>query len=49
MSEFKATLLSMVLTLAVFGSIAGTIKNVFNKEASDINTRYSNIVDGIDA
>ncbi len=49
MSAFKASLLGMVLTLAIFGSIAGTIKNVFNKEASDVNTRYSNIIDGLDA
>lgn len=49
MSEFKATLLGMVLTLAIFGAIAGTIKNVFQSEATDVNTRYSNIVNGLDA
>ncbi len=49
MSEFKATLLGMVLTLAIFGSIAGTIKSVFQQEANDVNTRYSTIVSEIDA
>ena len=49
MSEFKASLLGMVLTLAIFGAIAGTIKNVFTTEASDINTRYSTVVSSLDA
>ncbi len=49
MSEFKATLLGMVLTLAIFGSIAGTIKSVFKTEANDITTRYSNVVSEFDA
>ena len=44
MSEIKGQLLGIVLTIALFGLLAGAMVNVFNAQTSKIETDVAAVV-----
>lgn len=49
MSEFKATLLGMILTLIIFGAISVTVKSIFTNEVAEVSTKYTNTINSLNA
>jgi len=46
MSEIKGQILGIVLVLAVFGVVAGTLYNAFVKSAKDVGNKVSGATSG---